>query len=353
VKALRHILSLVIHPYRRLYLTPRGWIFCAITVGMGLVATNTGHNLFHLTFGFLLGTVVVSGILSETVLRRIKVEHHVPHEVTARVPFPILVDVRNTHARRTVYSVDISARCDFSPVRKVAYLASLAPGAEKKISYFVQVEKRGLYHFRWLRLSTRFPFGFFEKVRLIPLPDSFLAYPGNAKVPPLNPWVAGKDQNGSRKTRSGEEVLSLRPALPDDDHRLVHWPTSARTNQLMVKELADQIQHPRPFFFDNRGAPGPKFEHAVERAASLLRALAKGGVAVNFATWEEHFQPSANGREIKAALRHLALVAPVQDAAGAGFQRWHAQVAREHGGVFLQGNLPPPRTLPRCEIVPL
>ncbi len=353
MKALRYILSLLIHPYRRLYLTPRGWIFCAITVGMGLVATNTGHNLFHLMFGFLLGTVIVSGILSETVLRRIKVEHHVPREVTARVPFPIVIDVRNTHARRTVYSVDISNSCDFSPVRKLGYLASLKPGAGKKISYFVQVEKRGLYHFRWLRLSTRFPFGFFEKVRLIPLQDSFLAYPGHGELPPLHPWVTGRDHNGSRKTRSGEEVLSLRPALPEDDHRLVHWPTSARTAQLMVKELAEQIQHPRPFFFDNRGSPGERFEHAVERAASLLRSLAKGGVAVSFATWEEHFQPTANGRETKAALRHLALVAPVQEPVGTGFQMWRAQVAREHGGVFLKGELPPPQPLPLCEIVAL
>ena len=353
MKPLRRVLSFLIHPYRRLYLTPRGWVFCAITVGMGLVATNTGHNLFHLMFGFLLGTVVVSGILSEAVLRRIKVEHHVPREVTARVPFPILIDVQNTHARRTVYSVDISASCDFSPVRKLAYLASLPPGAGKKVSYFAQVEKRGLYHFRWLRLSTRFPFGFFEKVRLVPLPDSFLAYPGHEKVPPLQRRAAGRDQNSSAKTRSGEEVLSLRPALPEDDHRLVHWPTSARTGQLMVKELADQIQHPRPFFFDNRGAPGEEFERAVERAASLLRALAKDGIAISFATWEECFQPSGNGREIKAALRHLALVAPVQASAGAGFQIWSAQVVRQHGGVFLQGGLPPPRTLPRCEIVAL
>src|SRR5262245_58146449 len=203
---------------------------------MVLVATNTGHNLFHLIFGFLLGTVVVSGILSEAVLRRIKIEHHIPREVTARVPFPILIDVQNTHARRTVYSVNISASCDFSPVRNLAYLASLPPGAGKRVSYFAQVEKRGLYHFRWLRLSTRFPFGFFEKVRLVPMSDSFLVYPGHEKVPPLHLRVAGRDQNGSARTRSGEEVLSLRPALPEDDHRLVHWPTSARTAQLMVKE---------------------------------------------------------------------------------------------------------------------
>jgi hypothetical protein len=121
----------------------------------------------------------------------------------------------------------------------------------------------------------------------------------------------------------------------------------------MVKELAERLQHPRPFFFDNRGHEGNKFEQAVENAANLLRSLARNGVAVSFSTWEGHHQSNATGGAVKSALRHLALITPAQGATEAGFQAWRAQAIREHGGVFLKGELPLPPGLPPCEIVPL
>jgi uncharacterized protein (DUF58 family) len=353
VKPLNFILSFLVHPYRRLYLTPRGWIFCAITVGMGLVAMNTGHNLFHLMFGFLLSAVLVSGILSEMVLRAIAVRRDLPNEVTARIPFPVLVQIHNTHRRRSVYAMHVSDSSDFFPRRKLGSITVLKPGEKKQISYFARVDKRGSYHLRWVRLSTRFPFGFFEKVRLIPLEDTLVAYPAQCEVPQLKSLLRGNDHSGSRKQRTGEEVLNLRPALPDDDHRLIHWRTSARSGQLIVKELAEQRQDPRSLFFDNRGVEGDRFERAVEIAANLVRLLAQTGVPVSFSTWEEHFQPRGNSNEIKGALRHLALVTPTPGVRQTGFHAWCAQIARESGGVFLQVELPPPQALPRCEIVAL
>ena len=353
MKNLRYFLSLFIHPYRRLYLTPRGWIFCAITVGMGIVAINTGHNLFHLLFGFLLSAVLVSGILSETVLRGVAVQRHMPADVIARLPFPVLVELRNVYRRRTVYSIHASDSGDGFPVRSLGHVTALKPGETKNISYFLEVDKRGLYRLRCVRLSTRFPFGFFEKVRLIPLEDSFVAYPGQREIPDLRFLLSGNDQSGNRKQRAGEEVLSLRPAVPEDDHRLIHWRTSARVGQWMIKELAERLQHPLSFFFDNRGEEGERFEHAVESAANLLRWLAKNGRAVSFSTWEQHFESASSGRQMKAVMRHLALVAPAQGLSGRGYERWRAQARREHGGVFLRAGLPPPCPLPPCEIVSL
>jgi uncharacterized protein (DUF58 family) len=354
VKLLNFIASLLVHPYRRLYLTARGWIFCAITVGMGLVAMNTGHNLFHLMFGFLISAVLVSGILSEMVLRGVTVQRDIPDEVTARIPFPVLLRIHNSRRSRSVYAVQVSDSGDFFPPRKLGYITALRPGERKHISYFAQVEKRGSYRLRWVRLSTRFPFGLFEKVRLVPLDATFVACPGPCEIPELKSLLRGNDHSGSKKHRTGEEVLSLRPALPDDDHRLIHWRTSARSGQLMVKEMAERNQQPRLLFFDNRGAEGDRFERAVEIAANLLRLLVKNGVPVSFATWEEQFQPATNGaqgKEIGAALRHLGLITPTTGQRQNGFHAWCAQAARAEGGLFLQIELEPPRPLPRCEIL--
>ena len=156
---------------------------------------------------------------------------------------------------------------------------------------------------------------------------------------------------GNKKWRWGEEVLGLRPALPEDDHRYVHWRTSARMGQLMLKEFVEHVDYPKPIFFDNRGEQGEKFEQAVETTASLLRLLINHGVTVTFATWEKHFQPMGSGEEIKSALRHLALISPSERTVGDGFEQWRSQTIREGGGIFLQLEASPPPSLPPCELV--
>jgi uncharacterized protein (DUF58 family) len=353
VKRIRELLALFLHPYRRLYLTGPGWIFSAIAVSMGLIALNTGHNLFHLIFGFLLSTVIVSGLLSERVLRGIHVRRHFPSDVTARVDFAVIVEIKNPHPRKTVYAVGVSDAGDFFSRRLLGEIPSLRPGELKSLSYFARAERRGLYRFGAVHLSTRFPFGFFEKVRVVPLEDSLVAYPAEREVAELAASLAGRERPGVRKQRFGEEFLGLRPARSGDDHRLIHWRTSARTGQWMVKEFVEELKQPRPLFFDSRGTPGEHFERLIESVASLLRLLTAKGMSLNFATWEKYLGRIESPEEMKTALRHLALMAPGTDACGTGFETWRIDAHREGGGIFVEGELPPPAPLPGCDVVRL
>jgi uncharacterized protein (DUF58 family) len=339
------------YPYRRLHFTREGWFFSALALSIGLIAVNTGHNLFYLVFGLLLGVVIVSGILSERVLRGIEVRRHLPSEITARIPFAVVVEIQNPHRHKVSYSLTIRDGGDFFPRQTLGYLPSLAPGELRTFHYLAQVKRRGLYQFSPFHLATRFPFGLFEKVRIVPLQQSFIAYPGQKESSRVSALISGKDHVGRKKRRWGEEILGLRPALPEDDHRLIHWRTSARTGQLMVKEFAEEIEQPRALFFDNRGVGGERFEQAVEVAASLLRLLASHGTAVTFATWEEHVEPVPGKQEMKASLRQLALISPAHGPTQRGFEKWCTEVTREGGGIFLQGESPLPSSLPPCEVV--
>ena len=347
----RLTLSRYLNPHRRLHFTREGWIFSALTLGIGLVAVNTGHNLFYLVFAFLLSVVIVSGLLSERVLRGITVHRHMPSEVTARVPFAVVLEVRNPHPTKISYALTISDGGDFFPRRRLGYLSSLGPGESRSFPYLVQAETRGLYGFGPVHLTTRFPFGLFEKVRIIPAEASFIAFPAIRESSRLQALVSGRDRIGIKKWRWGEEVLGLRPALHEDDHRFIHWRTSARMGQLMVKEFVEEVDYPRPIFFDDRGNEGERFEQAVEAAASLLRLLVGHGLAVTFATWNIHFQPMAGAEEIKSTLRHLALLSPSKKMIGEGFDSWRDLTIREGRGIFLQGEAPPPPLLPPCEVV--
>lgn len=342
-----------LYPNRRLHFTREGWIFSAVTLCMGLIAINTGHNLFYLVFALLLSAVIVSGLLSERVLSGIEVRRRLPPEATARVPFAVIVEVRNPHPSKTSYSLKISDAGDFLPRRALGRLLSLGPGEAKSFPYLAQVGKRGPHRFGQIHVVSRFPFGLFEKVRLIPMEELFVAYPGIKEVPALHALASERERSGSKKWRWGEEIRGLRPAVAEDDHRLIHWGTSARMGQLMVKEFVEEVSHPRAIFFDNRGTEGEEFEAAVEVAATLLRMLASRRAPFCFCTWEEHFQPAASGQETTAALRHLALIAPFRGTAGKGFDHWRHQLALGREGIFLQADVPPPSPLPPCTAVKL
>ena len=336
---------------RRLRFTPEGWVFTFIAVSMGLVAVNTGHNLFYLIFSLLLSVVIVSGILSESVLRQLQVHRQIPAEVTARIPFAVVVEARNTSRKRYSYSLTVNDGGGSFPRRDLGYLPHLAPGESKTFHTLMQVEKRGLHRFEAVHLVTRFPFGLFEKTRLVRLNDDFVAYPAHREVARSAALAYGREEMGMKKSRWGEEILSLRPALAEDDYRSIHWRTSARMGSLVVKEFAEEAGQPRPLFFDHRGPEGPSLERAVETAASLLRWLASERIPVTFFTWENSFDLNAGAEEVKRALRHLALIAPMEDPNQEGYEKWRGMTLREGVGLFIRGDIPPPSSLPSCQVI--
>ncbi|MEY4577524.1 MAG: hypothetical protein RL701_2227, partial [Pseudomonadota bacterium] len=61
-------------PWRRhLRTTREGKAFIFVTVGVGIAAFNTGNNLLFLVLGFMLSLIVLSGVMSETAIRGLRV----------------------------------------------------------------------------------------------------------------------------------------------------------------------------------------------------------------------------------------------------------------------------------------
>src|SRR5262249_59880057 len=67
--------------------TAVGQTYLVLTVGIGLAALNTGNNLLYLVLGLQLATIVVSGVLSEQALRRLRMRRVLPDSPHARLPF--------------------------------------------------------------------------------------------------------------------------------------------------------------------------------------------------------------------------------------------------------------------------
>jgi uncharacterized protein (DUF58 family) len=286
--------------------------------------------------------IVVSGLLSERAVKSLRLERRLPSEVFALSAVAVELRVKNTSKRRASYAVEIRDGLRGEPRRRVGFIDRLDPEAERTFPSLWSFPHRGRRQFQSLHLVTRFPFGFFEKTRIVPAFEELVVYPA---VTRQDDRRAGLDsaESALRKNRLGEEILGLRSKLPEDDVRHVHWRVSARTGEWMVAEHAETLDRPLAVFFDNRGVAGGAFEVAVERAASLLWENEQRGRAAHLYTWSASFRGSGR-QSLRAALGFLAEVAPVS-ARPAGpsveFDRWRNEGSTGGGRVFVTASDPP------------
>jgi uncharacterized protein (DUF58 family) len=111
--------------------------------------------------------------------------------------------------------------------------------------------------------------------------------------------------------RGGEDFYALRPYEQGDDLRRVHWPTSAKTGELMIRQDEMPWQGRATVVLDVRNGvhTAASLENAVSAAASivsaawrqrsLIRLVASDGVDSGFGAGPAHTE---------AILEHLATV---------------------------------------------
>jgi len=309
-------------------------------MAIGMAALNTGHNLFYLVFAMLVSLIIVSGLLSERVVRALQVERRLPAEIFARSAAPIELRVRNRSQRRTCYAVEIRHGAEGEPRRKIGFIDRLDPGAERSFVSIASFPRRGRQNFRTVHLVTRFPFGLFEKTRILPATAPFVVYPAVGTDATRR---AARDTGpaGFRKHRLGEEIIGLRRKAPDDDPRHIHWRASARLGEWVVTEHAQPLDRPVAIFFDSRGIASEAFERAVERTATLLWQSSREGQRARLHSWDRKF--GDEGPEaLRASLAFLAEVEPRGSTVDAAVLRdWRRDVERLGGGVFVTATDPP------------
>jgi uncharacterized protein (DUF58 family) len=112
---------------------------------------------------------------------------------------------------------------------------------------------------------------------------AYLVRPRIEELPhtlPLSAGLGGYESTHSAAERILTGASMLRGYVPGDDLRRIHWPTTARVGELMVREGGDPDFSRRSgttiVLGTNRGG-GDTFERAVEIAASLATVAAREG----------------------------------------------------------------------------
>jgi uncharacterized protein (DUF58 family) len=197
-----------------------------------------------------------------------------------------------------------------------------------RAAYRVPTERRGRFVIGPLRCSVSDPFGLARRTERVVGTDEVIIHPRVHEVLAL-PEAGGEDlDRDTPKLRgqpdSGNEFLTLREYAPGDDLRRVHWRSTARRDQLMVRQEESRRRAPVLVLLDIRSGAHDhtSFEVAVEAAASIVHALNREGRPVELMTSLGKVLGTAGRRHMASVLDELAVLEPH------GMDRFAGTVAR-------------------------
>jgi uncharacterized protein (DUF58 family) len=106
-------------------------------------------------------------------------------------------------------------------------------------------------------------------------------------------------------------VRGLREYAPGDALRRIHWPSSLRVGELMVRDVENEPEAEVEVRLRTLGErPGEAFERRVSWSASEVASLLEMGARVALRTDREYFPADAGPRQRAQLLSYLALVQP-------------------------------------------
>jgi uncharacterized protein (DUF58 family) len=179
---------------------------------------------------------------------------------------------------------------------------SMQTGWHRRVSYPVRAEVRGIYEIGPMRLRVADPFGMLALNRAFTRTSSLVVIPVAEPLPAIRlggAW-SGTGDNRPRPFSTGSAAdVTVREYRRGDDLRRVHWRSTARTGDLMVRREEQPWQSRCTLFVDNRSGshrgsgPDSSLERAITVAASIAVHLADQGYQVRLV--------SADGEEVDHA----------------------------------------------------
>ncbi|MEQ1788705.1 MAG: DUF58 domain-containing protein [Acidimicrobiales bacterium] len=316
-------------------LTRQGWL-----VGLGAVLLLVMGRVLGLVELFALGVVAAALLIGAALLvtsARLELEvGRAVHPARVHVGTSSRVDLTVRNLRATGTPV-LRLRDPVSGTRGADLLVPpLGRGERTVAAYRLPTDRRGLVQIGPLDVVVGDPFGLTSVGTVAAPMVALTVYPHIDQIDPL-PYTTGHDPlAGARQPnslgRTGEDFYALRPYVVGDDLRRIHWPSSARHDELLVRQNELPWQGRTTVLLDVRKAAhhGDSLEVAVSAAASIVAATARRHDLIRLVTTsgtDSDFAPGSD--HVEAIMEHLAIVPA---AAGGSLRRSIEMLSRRSTG---------------------
>jgi uncharacterized protein (DUF58 family) len=200
----------------------------------------------------------------------------------------------------------------------------LRPRWNRTITYQVRASVRGRYRVGPLSVRISDPFGFIELSRSFVGRSTLTVTPRGHELADARlsgDWSGSGEQRPRAFAAAGTEDVTVREYRQGDDRRRIHWPSTAKSGELMVRR-EEQPHHSRAtILLDNRASahrgkgPSSSFEWAVSAVASVGAHLNARGFTLRLVTAERattqaswHDRGISRVTELEFLLDELALI---------------------------------------------
>ncbi len=275
----------------RSVLTTRGRAF----MGSGVVLVLAGviFGFRDLTrFGVLLVALpLISAVLVRTRKTRMRIERHThPERISVGQDAHVTLSFENVSTNTTPIFL-AEERLDYVLGDRPRFVVGrIPPGRVRAIDYAVRSHLRGRHHLGPLGVQVQDPFGLANRNAVLEGTVDLVVLPAVHPLSSNRQPSAGVGSEGEQAhliALHGEDDVTIREYRDGDDLRRIHWPATARTGDLMVRQEDRPAQRravvlidPRPSAHGGTGVSS-SFEWAVTAAASVAVHLCDSGYAVH------------------------------------------------------------------------
>ena len=172
-------------------------------------------------------------------------------------------------------------------------LDRVEPRGRRDVVYPIRSEVRGRFELGPLAIRLTDPFGMCEMQRSFSARDTLMITPVVETLPLVHlsgEWAGSGESQARAVATAGEDDAGTREYHQGDDLRRVHWRSTAKRGELMVRREEQPWQSRCTLLLDTRSiahrgeGPASSFESAVSAAASVGVHLARNGYQIRLLT---------------------------------------------------------------------
>ncbi len=244
---------------------------------------------------------------------------------------------------------DHSTLPEFNASRSI----SISAGYFEQWTVNAVCKQRGLFYLGDAIIQTGDPFGIFEVTIHASQRTSILVLPQIATLPEISIAPSGSFGDGRPRRNAPEQTIhasTVREYAYGDSTRLIHWPTTARTNKVFVRLMESSPEGDWWILLDldQKYMLGKGWDSIEEQSVSLAASLADFGLrkrkSVGLITNSKELTwltPNKGEAQRWELMQGLATAQPSQLDIGTVLERTHSSLGRHHSLIVITASTKP------------